>query len=58
MIYFKACPRCEGDMSLTGDQYGSFKECLMCGYEIDAEGTNGSLLALSQPEEKDAVEAA
>ena len=37
MIYFKACPRCRGDMTLTGDHYGSFKECLMCGYEADVE---------------------
>ncbi len=58
MIYFKACSRCQGDMSLTGDQYGAFKECLMCGYEIDAEGTDETTLTLSAPKERDAVEAA
>ncbi len=41
MIYFKACPRCNGDMTLTGDHYGWFKECLMCGYEADVEGDSG-----------------
>ncbi len=58
MIYFKACPRCQGDMSLTGDHYGAFRECLMCGYEIDAEDTDESALTLTEPKENDAVKAA
>ncbi len=36
MIYFKACPRCRGDIYLNnGDQYGRYLECLQCGYEAD-----------------------
>ncbi len=38
MIYFKACPRCQGDIHITGDWYGEFAECLQCGYEADVNG--------------------
>jgi len=40
MIYFKACPRCKGDMVVDKDQYGHYMECLQCGYETDAPGTS------------------
>lgn len=36
MIYFKACPRCRGDVKPLGDQYGSYLSCLQCGYMLDA----------------------
>ena len=36
MIYFKACPRCQGDMHLTRDLYGRYVECFQCGYESEA----------------------
>ena len=51
MIYFKACPRCKGDMTLTGDHYGWFKECLMCGYEADVESDAGTKIAAKLVEE-------
>ncbi len=51
MIYFKACPRCKGDMTLTGDHYGWFKECLMCGYEADVEGETVTVVAAKLVEE-------
>ena len=51
MIYFKACPRCKGDMTLTGDHYGWFKECLMCGYEADVEGDAGTVMTAKLVEE-------
>jgi len=31
MIWFKACPRCNGDLYLDGDEVA----CLMCGYRRD-----------------------
>jgi hypothetical protein len=31
MFYFKACPKCRGDMYLDNDAYGSFRKCLQCG---------------------------
>ena len=30
MLLFKACPRCAGDMHISGDLYGDYKECLQC----------------------------
>ena len=35
MIYFKACQRCGGDMHLSGDYYGDYRQCLQCGYLED-----------------------
>ncbi|MBI4200811.1 MAG: hypothetical protein HY531_00805 [Chloroflexi bacterium] len=37
MIYFKACPRCHGDMHLSKDQYGQYVECIQCGYEVESQ---------------------
>lgn len=35
MLYFKACPRCQGDMHENRDIYGTYRECLQCGHMID-----------------------
>jgi hypothetical protein len=32
MIYFKGCPRCQGDMNTCWDQYGRYFQCLQCGF--------------------------
>ena len=32
MIYFKGCPRCQGDMNTCWDQYGRYLQCLQCGF--------------------------
>jgi len=37
MIFFKACPRCNGDMHINRDIYGDYKECLNCGNMQDLE---------------------
>lgn len=37
MIYFKACPKCHGDLIKDKDIYGSFIKCLQCGYLRDLE---------------------
>ena len=34
-IYFKQCPRCNGDISASSDQYGDYIHCLQCGYMAD-----------------------
>ncbi len=41
-FYFKACPRCRGDMYLDEDVYGAYTKCLQCGriYEIPAIKAN------------------
>ncbi len=37
-FYFKACPRCKGDIYLDEDAYGRYGKCLQCGriYEVRA----------------------
>ena len=37
MIYFKGCAKCQGDMILEEDFYGSFNKCLQCGRQVDVE---------------------
>ena len=43
MLDYKACPRCEGDLHENRDIYGSYKECLQCGYMVDMDNPNGVL---------------
>ena len=38
MIFFKACPRCKGDLYEDKDKYGKFLSCLQCGYLKDLVG--------------------
>lgn len=35
VLFFKACPRCKGDMAANRDMHGSYRECLQCGYMVD-----------------------
>ena len=35
MIYFAACPKCQGDVTLSRDSYGNFLSCLQCGLMCD-----------------------
>jgi reverse gyrase len=32
MIYFKACPRCRGDLEEQHDASGLYPTCIQCGY--------------------------
>ncbi len=34
MLWFKACPKCGGDLHFESDIYGSFVHCLQCSYEL------------------------
>lgn len=52
MIYFKTCPRCQGDMVLSGDQYGRYMECLQCGYEREVTDTSGRAVPPRETMEK------
>ena len=36
IIYFKSCPRCQGDLYIGEDMYGRYRECLQCGYQTEA----------------------
>ena len=31
MFFFKACPKCQGDLHVDRDSYGTFVKCLQCG---------------------------
>ena len=35
MLRLKGCPRCKGDLHTNRDLYGSYTECLQCGYMRD-----------------------
>ena len=41
MFYFKVCTKCNGDLSLEGDSYGSYLKCLQCGKLTEVDATNG-----------------
>ena len=51
MLQLKACPRCRGDIHVNRDMYGSYRQCLQCGYMKDLESPNRLLesLALARP---------
>ena len=35
MMFFKACPKCRGDLVLGRDIYGRYVECIQCGFMKD-----------------------
>ncbi len=39
MLYFKACPKCRGDILLGKDIYSEYKQCIQCGYLEELEET-------------------
>ena len=43
MILFKACTKCRGDVQVSGDFYGDFKQCLQCGLIVDIERVDDML---------------
>jgi DNA-directed RNA polymerase subunit M/transcription elongation factor TFIIS len=43
MYYFKACNKCQGDLYLASDSYGSFLKCLQCGRITELENRGSSL---------------
>jgi hypothetical protein len=36
-VEFKACPRCQGDLTANRDMYGAYNECLQCGFTQDIQ---------------------
>ena len=46
MLYFKSCLRCkDGTVELGSDNFGTFLNCLTCGYTINSRSirANGSI---------------
>ncbi|MBI4338316.1 MAG: hypothetical protein HY683_10875 [Chloroflexi bacterium] len=37
MLWFRECPRCEGDLVALLDIYGLYIACLQCGYHLTVE---------------------
>ena len=46
MLELRACPRCHGDLHTNRDIYGSYRQCLQCGYMRDIPEANRLLRAL------------
>ena len=46
MLLFKACAKCHGDMQVSGDLYGDYKQCLQCGMIVDIERSDDVLAAM------------
>ncbi len=60
MLWFKQCPKCEGDLYLDRDMYGPFVACLQCGYyltdsQMKALLTIGEVLPTVYQEEREAA---
>ena len=34
MFWFKACPKCNGDLYRDSDSYGTYVACLQCGHYL------------------------
>ena len=43
MLYFKACPRCKGDVHRDRDVFGEYLKCLQCGHMVDLVKVHGRL---------------
>lgn len=43
MWFFKACPKCCGDMYVDRDVHGTFVECLQCGLLRDVKASEASI---------------
>ena len=55
MLLLKACPKCGGDMQLSGDIYGSYASCLNCGFLLDVPDDQKVEVALRQRAQKKAA---
>ena len=47
MLELKACPRCKGAINVNRDMYGSYRQCLHCGYMKDVASPNRLLESLA-----------
>ena len=43
-IWFKACPRCSGNIKIAADMYGRYRQCLQCGFMEDLPEGRPSLV--------------
>jgi hypothetical protein len=57
MLYFKSCPRCQGDVYVDADAYGAFAKCLQCGFARDLPSVEALKKALRKKVEQKPAEA-
>ena len=49
MFWFKACPKCQGDLHRDTDVYCSYIACLQCGSDLtEAQQVRFELAAINQ----------
>ena len=48
MFYFKACPRCKGDLCEGGDIHGEYVSCMQCGHYLTREEESGIRFSASR----------
>ncbi len=58
MLLLRACPKCKGDVVRETDHYGSYMQCVQCGYLRDIAEPAKPRLAVVEAEERDALMAA
>ena len=46
MLKLKGCPRCGGDLRADRDLYGSYEQCIQCGYMKDLSNAERLLARL------------
>ena len=51
MFWFKACPKCHGDLASDQDPYGRYVSCIQCGHYL-SQAEESRLEAVSQRESK------
>lgn len=50
MLWLKSCPKCKrGDLVSQRDIYGSYLECIQCGYTVDLPTARRPLVAVAAP---------
>lgn len=52
MLTRKQCPKCGGNIYLSGDYYGLYEQCLQCGYTYDLESAEAQHKEVVAIEEK------
>ena len=48
MLYFKACPKCRGDVEPNSDMYGAYLKCFQCGFNKDLSPEMATRLELDR----------
>jgi len=51
MFTHKHCPKCRGNMYTSVDYYGSYEECLQCGYIYDTNSPDAKKQPVALAEE-------